>query len=63
MAAARARSQGLPGHVISSLPADEEARWQARVAPVVAEWTRETPDGAKILAAFRKEVQKVRVGK
>jgi hypothetical protein len=29
---------------------------------VVAEWTRTTPDGDKVLAAFRKEIAAIRAG-
>ena len=40
----------------STLPASEEARWKKAVAPVSAEWAKETPDGQKVLQAFRAEV-------
>ena len=40
----------------STLPASEEARWKKAVAPLAAEWAKETPDGQKVLAAFRSEV-------
>lgn len=38
------------------LSAQEEARWRKVVAPVAAEWAKETPDGQKVLQAFRAEV-------
>jgi TRAP-type C4-dicarboxylate transport system substrate-binding protein len=59
---ARTMVGGLPGHTIAQLPPDEEARWKAKVAPVIEEWTRDTPDGARVLAAFRTEVTKIRAG-
>ena len=34
----------------------EEARWKKAVAPVAADWAKETPDGQKVLQAFRAEV-------
>jgi TRAP-type C4-dicarboxylate transport system substrate-binding protein len=50
-----ARSRGTLKEV-TTLPADEEARWKKLVAPVAEQWARETPNGAKVLAAFRAEV-------
>ena len=41
---------------------EEAKRWKARVAPFVDEWTRTTPDGEKVLAAFRAEIAKLRKG-
>jgi len=57
---ARQRISAEAGHVIAQLPADEEARWIATVAPVVEDWTKTTPDGAKVLAAYREEIDKIR---
>ena len=41
---------------IRALPAEEEARWKERVAPVAEQWARETPNGARVLEAFRAEI-------
>ena len=38
------------------LPPQEDARWREAVAPVASEWVKETPDGEKVLKAFRAEV-------
>jgi TRAP-type C4-dicarboxylate transport system substrate-binding protein len=59
---ARAMVSGMPNHTIAQLPADEEARWAAKVAPVIDEWAAETPDGKRVLEAFRAEVKKIREG-
>ena len=40
----------------ATLSAAEEAQWRKLVAPVAEQWTRDTPDGAKVLAAFRAEI-------
>jgi TRAP-type C4-dicarboxylate transport system substrate-binding protein len=40
----------------STLPPQEEARWKKAVAPLAAQWAKETPDGQKVLQAFRAEV-------
>lgn len=34
----------------------EEAQWRKLVAPVAEQWTRDTPNGAKVLEAFRAEI-------
>jgi TRAP-type C4-dicarboxylate transport system substrate-binding protein len=44
------------GHVISVLAPDEAARWKARVAPIIDEWVKATPNGAETLAAYRREI-------
>jgi TRAP-type C4-dicarboxylate transport system substrate-binding protein len=41
---------------VTTLPPQEEAQWKKRVAPVAEQWTRETPNGAKVLEAFRAEI-------
>jgi TRAP-type C4-dicarboxylate transport system substrate-binding protein len=45
---------------IVTLAPDEEARWKERAKPVVDAWVANTPDGAKVLAAYRAEIAKVR---
>jgi TRAP-type C4-dicarboxylate transport system substrate-binding protein len=50
-----ARSRGSLKDV-SELSDAEEARWKKLVAPVAAQWAKETPNGAKVLEAFRAEV-------
>jgi TRAP-type C4-dicarboxylate transport system substrate-binding protein len=50
-----ARSRGTLKDVSSLAPA-EEARWKKLVAPVAEQWTGETPNGAKVLEAFRAEI-------
>ena len=59
----RAETAALPGQTIVSLAPAEAARWKAAAKPIVDEWVRRTPNGAKILAAFRKEIEKIRAGK
>ena len=48
---------------IVTLAPDEEARWKDRAQAVVDAWVQATPDGAKVLAAYRAEVGKLRDGK
>ncbi|HEX7054586.1 MAG TPA: TRAP transporter substrate-binding protein [Burkholderiales bacterium] len=50
-----ARSRGTLKDV-RTLSAAEEARWKKLVAPVAEQWARETPDGARVLKAFRAEI-------
>lgn len=42
--------------VIRPSPQEEE-RWRKALAPVADEWSRQTPNGAKVLAAFREEIK------
>jgi TRAP-type C4-dicarboxylate transport system substrate-binding protein len=44
---------------VSELSETEEARWKKLVAPVAEQWAKETPNGAKVLEAFRAEVAAV----
>jgi len=48
---------------ITTLSPEEEARWKARAKPVVDAWVKSTPDGAKVLAAYRTEIAKIRAEK
>lgn len=59
---ARDKVAAEPGQTIAQLAPDEEARWVAKVAPVIDEWTKSVPDGGKVLAAFREEIRKIRTG-
>lgn len=58
---ARAKVVAGGGH-FNKLDAAETARWKQRLDPVVQEWLKNTPDGPKVLAAFRSELAKVRSG-
>ena len=48
---------------ITTLSPAEEARWKERAKPVVDAWVAATPDGAKVLAAYRAEIAKIRAEK
>jgi TRAP-type C4-dicarboxylate transport system substrate-binding protein len=52
----RAVINKIPGQVTIGLTPEETARWKKAVAPVIEEWVRTTPDGARVLAAFREEL-------
>ena len=43
-----------------NLSAEQNKKWQEAIAPVVQEWTKTTPDGDKVLAAYRGFLQKGR---
>jgi TRAP-type C4-dicarboxylate transport system substrate-binding protein len=47
---------------IYELPPAELQTWKTRIAPVIADWEKRTPDGAHVLAAFRKEIADIRAG-
>ena len=48
-----------PGETVTQLPAAEQAKWKAQVQQVVDEWTKRTPNGAAVLAAYREEIAKL----
>ena len=47
-------------HQIVTLPRDIEAKWREKVAPVIEDWVKTTPNGDKVLAAFRAEMTKLK---
>jgi TRAP-type C4-dicarboxylate transport system substrate-binding protein len=48
-----------PGETVTQLPAAEQPEWKARIRDVVDEWTKRTPNGAAVLAAYREEIAKL----
>jgi TRAP-type C4-dicarboxylate transport system substrate-binding protein len=62
-ASGRAMVVAMKDHTISGLDAAETERWRARLQPVIDDWLKATPDGARVLAAFREELAKVRAGR
>jgi TRAP-type C4-dicarboxylate transport system substrate-binding protein len=56
----RERVRAMAGHTLAEMSPEEAARWRARIAPVVEEWTKRTPDGAAVLATYRAELEKIR---
>lgn len=58
-----ARARGIVKDSTVTLSPAEEAKWKQRLSPIAAEWVKEAPDGAKVLAAFRAEVAAARSGK
>jgi TRAP-type C4-dicarboxylate transport system substrate-binding protein len=49
-------------HTIVKLSPEQQKKWQSEITPVVQEWTKTTPDGEKVLNAYRGFIQKVRSG-
>ncbi len=45
-----------PGHEFHELAPHEVEHWRSLLAPITDEWVRTTPDGAKVLAAYKREV-------
>lgn len=50
--------KALPNHHVRSLSPQEQERWRQAVTPVIKRWADSTPDGEKVLAAYRAELQK-----
>jgi TRAP-type C4-dicarboxylate transport system substrate-binding protein len=50
------------GHVVAGIPEDQMPHWRSRIQALVDAWVAETPDGARVLAAYRAEIRKIRRG-
>jgi TRAP-type C4-dicarboxylate transport system substrate-binding protein len=59
---ARARDvvKGQAGHTVTSLEPAERERWRQRLEGVIAEWIKSNPEGEKVLAMFKAELERVR---
>jgi TRAP-type C4-dicarboxylate transport system substrate-binding protein len=49
----------MSGQEIHSLSPAQYAIWEKRAQPVIDRWVGHTPDGAKLLAAYREELKKL----
>ncbi|HEX3971103.1 MAG TPA: TRAP transporter substrate-binding protein [Stellaceae bacterium] len=47
---------------IVELTPEQTAAWQKKLEPINENWAKNTPDGAKVLAAFKAEVAKIEAG-
>ncbi|HEY3916349.1 MAG TPA: TRAP transporter substrate-binding protein [Stellaceae bacterium] len=47
---------------IVTLTPEQTAAWRQKMAPLEAAWVARTPDGAKVLAAYRTELSKLQTG-
>ena len=56
----RAKVKAMPNQTIFEVDAKEAQRWAQRLAPITDEWVKSTPDGAKVLAAYKAELAKIR---
>lgn len=52
--------KGLPNQTVIDAPPDLAAKWRSEAEPIAADWAKRTPDGDKVLKAFRDEVAKVK---
>ncbi|MDA0241023.1 MAG: hypothetical protein O3A84_13495 [Proteobacteria bacterium] len=53
----------LPGQTIRTMTSADEGLWKSTLAKALENSVNTTPDGPKVLAAFRKEIQKIRAAK
>ena len=49
-----------PGHEVGPISDAQYAVWKARIKPVVDEWIKHTPDGAKVFSAYEDELKKIK---
>ncbi|MGH7034970.1 MAG: TRAP transporter substrate-binding protein DctP [Stellaceae bacterium] len=52
----------MKDQTVTKLSDAQRALWKTKIEPVIADWEKRTPDGAKVLAAFRKEIAAIRAG-
>jgi TRAP-type C4-dicarboxylate transport system substrate-binding protein len=52
----------MKDQAVTPLNPAERALWMKRIDPVIAAWEKRTPDGSRVLAAFRKEIAAIRSG-
>ena len=52
----------MKDQTVTRLSDEQRALWKARIQPVIDNWVKATPDGANVLAAFRKEIAAIRSG-
>jgi TRAP-type C4-dicarboxylate transport system substrate-binding protein len=59
----REKTRAHVGHNFTTIDTAELERWKKLFAPVTDEWVKTTPDGDKVLAAYRAEIAKLRSAK
>jgi TRAP-type C4-dicarboxylate transport system substrate-binding protein len=52
--------KAMGDQTFTTLSPAEKERWQKILAPITEDWVKTTPDGARVLAAFREELIKAR---
>ena len=58
----RKQTGDKPGQTLTQIDAAQMARFKAVLAPLTEQWVKSTPDGQRVLDAFRAEVAKVKAG-
>lgn len=56
------KSRALVKSGTNELSPDQEKKWEALTRPIIDEWVKNTPDGAKILKAFQDGINEARKG-
>jgi TRAP-type C4-dicarboxylate transport system substrate-binding protein len=51
----RVRVQNMGGHTLVKLDPKEEPAWKQRAQPILDKWLKSTPNGARVLDAYRTE--------
>jgi TRAP-type transport system periplasmic protein len=59
----RKQFQNAPGHTIVNLTPEQTRAWQAKLQPVVDQWSKDVNGGAETLAAYRKLLAEVKAGR
>jgi TRAP-type C4-dicarboxylate transport system substrate-binding protein len=59
----REHTRSQSGQQFTTIDGAELERWKKLFAPVIDEWVKATPDGARVLAAYKAEIAKIRAAK
>lgn len=50
----------MPGYTLTTMPPSDLAKLQKVMQPLIDQWVKDTPDGARVLAAYKAELEKAR---
>jgi TRAP-type C4-dicarboxylate transport system substrate-binding protein len=55
--------EGAPGKTVTRLSAADLPKLRATMQPLVEQWLKDTPDGARVIAAYKAELDKLTAAK
>lgn len=59
-AAIEQRIAAQENQVVLNISAEESQRWKQQLQPIIDQWVANTPNGESVLAAFRREIERIR---
>lgn len=55
--------EGVPGKTVTKIGAADLPKLRAAMQPLIEQWLKDTPDGARVLAAYKAEIDKLTAAK